>query len=350
MGAAEAFHLKSMQNSVTLYSNIWGFDDAAVNALRDMKPSNNVDLLKKYRILLNNFSESSSDNSSEFEETISLDDETDSVTNRVAGFICKNVLSGHSSCVTSMFLVGREHGFRTTFLVTSGWDRRICIWDLESGKLVDRFRNVSEDGFDIEELACDGIIIDMDYSHRRNEFACASGDKMAYIRHFSEKGHEMTLRNTLQGHEGEVTQVKWSNFGDNWITASEDGTIRLWSGDGMSCEQVINAHGPVSAICLDNVSECIVAGVHSVIKVYNPKKNKLLQTNYGHTDSIRCIIHVPERNQYISGSWDGTLRVWNAYRVATRRKRLARMEEKRESVANLHDTNQPNYLVDEEDS
>ncbi|XP_030834052.1 uncharacterized protein LOC752732 [Strongylocentrotus purpuratus] len=329
---------------------IWGFDDAAVNALRDMKPSSNDDLLKKYRILLaNNSTESGSDNSSEFEETISLENpEIDSVTNRVAGFVCKNVLSGHSSCVTSMFLVGRQHGYGTTYLVSSGWDRRICIWDLESGSLVDRFRNVSEDGMNIEELACDGIVTDMDYSLSRNEFACASGDKMVYIRHFSQVGSEMTLRNTLQGHEGEVTQVTWCDFDDNWITSSEDGTIRLWSGDGMTCEQVINTHGPVSAICLDSVSKCIVAGVHNVIKVYNPSKNKLLQTNFGHTDSIRSIIHVHERNQYISGSWDGTLRVWNAYRVATRKKKAARMEEKRESISSFKNKNQPNYLIEDE--
>ena len=47
--------------------------------------------------------------------------EHDSVTNRVAGFICKHVFTEHSSCVTGLAVVGREAGYNTTYLV-----RLIC--------------------------------------------------------------------------------------------------------------------------------------------------------------------------------------------------------------------------------
>lgn len=43
--------------------------------------------------------------------------EHDSVTNRVAGFICKHVFTEHSSCVTGLAVVGREAGYKTTYLV-----------------------------------------------------------------------------------------------------------------------------------------------------------------------------------------------------------------------------------------
>lgn len=43
--------------------------------------------------------------------------EHDSVTNRVAGFICKHVFTEHSSCVTGLAVVGREAGYNTTYLV-----------------------------------------------------------------------------------------------------------------------------------------------------------------------------------------------------------------------------------------
>ena len=51
---------------------------------------------------------------------------------------------------------------------------------------------------------------------------------MIYIRHFSENGNEMTLSNTLQGHEGEITQVRWNEVYSAWITSSEDGVVRIW--------------------------------------------------------------------------------------------------------------------------
>ncbi len=35
-----------------------------------------------------------------------------------------------------------------------------------------------------------------------------------------------------------------------------------------------------------------------------------LQSFAGHTDVIRSICHVEEKDQYLSGSWDKTIRVW----------------------------------------
>ena len=64
--------------------------------------------------------------------------------------------------------------------------------------------------------------------HCRKEFAYSSTDKMVYIRKFSTTGSKMTLVNTLQGHDAEVTCVRWNTVLDKWITGSEDGTIRIW--------------------------------------------------------------------------------------------------------------------------
>ena len=41
----------------------------------------------------------------------------DSVTNRVAGFICKHVFTEHTNCVTGLAVVGRDAGYSTTYLV-----------------------------------------------------------------------------------------------------------------------------------------------------------------------------------------------------------------------------------------
>ena len=60
------------------------------------------------------------------------------------------------------------------------------------------------------------------------EFAYSSSDKMVYIRKFSTVGSKMTLVNTLQGHDAEVTCVKWNSITNKWVTGSEDATIRIW--------------------------------------------------------------------------------------------------------------------------
>ncbi|KAL9965739.1 hypothetical protein ACROYT_G029581 [Oculina patagonica] len=222
---------------------VWGFDEDAVKVLENMRPADE-NLIYKYAILLGgkHFKPITKD--------VEGSKEHDSVTNRVAGFICKHVFTEHSSCVTGLAVVGREAGYNTTYLLSAGWDRRIFLWDLEASCFHDTFRNTDPSALESDELASDGIIMDLTYSPERNEFAYASSDKLVYIRQFSDRGAEMTLSAVLQGHEAEVTQVRWNAVLTKWITGSEDGTIRVWSADGMACDLVLSAQGAVSALKL----------------------------------------------------------------------------------------------------
>ncbi|KAH3833025.1 hypothetical protein DPMN_106327 [Dreissena polymorpha] len=296
---------------------VWGFDDQAVSVLQDMKPQDMESLVTRYSILL--------DPESGLLPQNTKDSESDSVTNRVAGFVCKYVFCEHESCVTSLVVIEKENSMDSTYLLSGGWDRRICIWDLEKGRLHDTFRNTSlaPGNHDNLELACDGVIMDMDYSEVNKEFAYSSSDKMVYIRKFSTTGSKMTLVNTLQGHDAEVTSVRWNAVLNKWVTGSEDGTIRIWSGSGLNeCEQILAAMGGVSCLCVDKLNGAIVAGIQHVIRVYDPDMYRLMQTNVGHTDAVRTVIHIKERNQYVSCSWDQSIRVWNAWKKPVKRKDL----------------------------
>lgn len=293
---------------------VWGFDDDAVKALQHMKPQDLQKLISKYSILLDSDSDLLPQNAKQ--------GDSDSVTNRVAGFVCKHVFAGHTSCVTCLVVIGRDQGMNSTYVLSAGWDRRICLWDLEAGDLVDTFRNTGTTNLENIELACDGVIMDMDFSPKYNEFAYASSDKMVYIRKFNTNGAKMTLVNTLQGHEGEITCVRWNPHGKgSWVTGSEDSTIRIWAGHGLNeCETVLSAQGGVCCLCIDMQNGAIVVGAQKYIRVYDPENYRLVQTNEGHTDAIRSIIHIPERNQYVSCSWDKTIRVWNGWKMPKRKR------------------------------
>ncbi|KAG5461414.1 MAG: WD40-repeat-containing domain protein, partial [Olpidium bornovanus] len=179
--------------------------------------------------------------------------------------------------------------------VSTSWDRRICIWDLKQGKLQDVFRNPYLPPSK-EEIAADGIILDLDVCHERNEFAYASADKCAYVRKLSAKGDEMKLVAVLQDHDAEVTQVKWNRVHKQWVTGSEDRTVRIWPADSHKAIKVINNEAPVTALCIDTANGCVVTGSSDrVIRVFDG--DVLVKTNLGHTDEIRSLIHMPSRNQ-----------------------------------------------------
>lgn len=289
---------------------VWGFDENAVQVLQSMRPKEVDTLIHKYAVLLDAKSMLLPQNASQ---------KKDSVTNRVAGFVCKYVMSEHFSSVTSLVIVGRDHGQDSTYVLSGGWDRRVCLWDIEAGTLKDVYRGLGSAS--TMEIACDGIIHDMAYSPENNEYAYASSDKMVYIRTFSKTGKDMKLVNTLQGHDAEVTSICWSPLHSKWVTGSEDGTVRIWAGDGMNeCEQILTVGQGVTCLCIDKTIGSIIVGVQYQIKVYDPENYHLVQSNLGHSDSVRDIIHIPERSQYVSCSWDKTIRIWHAWKPPRRKR------------------------------
>ncbi|XP_056430967.1 uncharacterized protein LOC130369578 [Hyla sarda] len=236
------------------------------------------------------------------------------INKHLAGFTCKKVLAGHVKAVTSLIVVGKGNGYSTVYLLSGGWDRRLCVWDLLTCTLIETFSRPEMDHWDEQkETACDGVIMDMCFCPKRKEFAYSSSDGNIYIRQFGAVSSEMILVNILRGHEAEVTSVVWHNLKDKWITGSEDGTIRIWSEEGALCERVLHTKGVVMCICIDQMNGCIAAGVHDTIRVYDPDTLLQVQCNVGHTDLIRCIVHIPEMKQYASVSWDRTVRLWKAY-------------------------------------
>ena len=62
----------------------------------------------------------------------------------------------------------------------------------------------------------------------RNEIAYVSSDLVIYIRKFSLDGSEMHLCGAMEGHQRDVTALKWNDLYEKWISGSEDQTIRIW--------------------------------------------------------------------------------------------------------------------------
>ncbi|XP_031569624.1 uncharacterized protein LOC116304102, partial [Actinia tenebrosa] len=93
---------------------VWGFDEKAVAVLQNMRPADES-LIFKYAILLGDKALGKQTE----DENPKKEDDKDSVTNRVAGFICKHVFTEHTSYVTGLAVVGKEAGFGTTYLISA---------------------------------------------------------------------------------------------------------------------------------------------------------------------------------------------------------------------------------------
>ncbi|KAM8972028.1 uncharacterized protein RCH25_017640 [Pelodytes ibericus] len=286
---------------------LWEFDESVTASVPDESASSD-----EYQQLMNYECLLACDS---MEETIVDTSPKSHVLNKhLVGMTCKKVLAGHFKAVTALAVIGKESGFDTVYLLSGGWDRRLCVWDLNTCSLIETFTRPEQDQWsEHKETACDGSIMDICYSPKRREFAYASSDGKVYIRRFSTVSSEMELVNLLVGHEAEVTSVVWHHGLDKWISSSEDGTIRIWSQDRPHCEKILVTKGVVSCLCIDQVNGCIAAGVQDSIRVYDPDSLLEVQCNLGHKDLVRSIVHIPEMKQYVSVSWDSTVRIWKSF-------------------------------------
>jgi WD40 repeat protein len=139
------------------------------------------------------------------------------------------VFSEHESLVTSLALVDDVEAFGGVFLLSAGWDRRICIWNLTYFTLFSVCNNQNPSSIEEAETASVGSIHDMDYSPHLKYFAYASSDMCVYVRKFSSKGSEMQLMYTLKTNlDSEVTCIRWNFITNQWVTGMENGEIRIW--------------------------------------------------------------------------------------------------------------------------
>lgn len=197
------------------------------------------------------------------------------------------------------------------------------VWDLDAGSFNDNLHNPNhpsqQNPVGKDELAADGMILDIDYSKELQLFAYSASDRCIYLRQFPEsgRGDEMQLIAVMQGHESEVNCIRWSALNSNWVSGSEDQTIRIWSSDGLQCLKKLYNEASVHCLTIDVANGCVITGSQDgVVRVFDPLKEPnlaLCQRLQGHQHAVRSIVHFVERNQYLSASWDHTIHVWKAY-------------------------------------
>ncbi|CAH8670307.1 unnamed protein product [Dicrocoelium dendriticum] len=252
-----------------------------------------------------------------------------SISDHLFGLRCRFALCAHKDCVTSVVVLPPKLNPSGTFvLLSSGWDRRIYIWDLERGTLIDNYRNTSCNDPEMQWNAADGAILDMAYSDELQEFAYCSSDWNAYVRRACVQGTQMHLVDKFVGHRADVTCVMYrpkvkqlsgdgeaenSDYGE-WITGSYDCTIRVWPAHkNGKCRLNLHTGGPVICFTWEDKRGILVAGIDKDVKTYDLDTGHMYQHYAGHVDAIHSILALTEWDQYITAGADGQLRIWRAW-------------------------------------
>ncbi|HET9905667.1 MAG TPA: TIR domain-containing protein [Anaerolineales bacterium] len=120
------------------------------------------------------------------------------------------------------------------------------------------------------------------------------------------------VERTLRGHSGTVYSVAYDSDGKRLVTASEDGTARIW--DAATGEELIalSSHeGAVKDAAFSPDGRLVAtAGADGIVMIWDTVTGEQLRS-MKHQSSVNSVAFSPDGQMLVTASDDATARVWN---------------------------------------
>jgi WD40 repeat protein len=137
-------------------------------------------------------------------------------------------------------------------------------------------------------------VTSIDWSRATNRIASASFD--GTVRIWSAEG---VPENVLKGHTGQVNSVAWTKDGARLASAGSDGTVRIWNAEG-SAGRTLNVSAPVGCVAWSpDGSRLASGGEDHKVKIWNAD-GRLLHVCEGHLERVTSVAWSPD------GKWLGS--------------------------------------------
>jgi WD40 repeat protein len=117
----------------------------------------------------------------------------------------------------------------------------------------------------------------------------------------------------LKGHGDGLTDVRFSRDGRYVLTASGDGTARIWNAVTARVERALEGHGESVNTAQYSVDGRIVtAGSDGTVRVWPAQRDGRPVILRGHEGAAHAAAFSPDGTRVVSAGVDGTVRVWDA--------------------------------------
>lgn len=121
----------------------------------------------------------------------------------------------------------------------------------------------------------------------------------------------MKLRQTLEGHEGQVLCARFGPQGKRVVTGGRDRQVMVWSLRGGKHERTLVGHErAVSALHFTPAEELVSGDVGGVVRVWSWPRGKLSLELEGHDAAVLTLGSSADGSLIASGSRDETICIW----------------------------------------
>jgi WD40 repeat protein len=124
----------------------------------------------------------------------------------------------------------------------------------------------------------------------------------------------------LEGHSDSIQSMALTADGERLVTASLDGTLRLWDTRERRCLAVLRGHekGVQAVALLPDDSRIVSGSDDGTVRLWDLASGVPVATLRGHASGVRALAVSPGGDVIVSGDLDGRLRFWDTNPAAVR--------------------------------
>jgi WD40 repeat protein len=185
-------------------------------------------------------------------------------------------------------------------VATGSWDRSAKIWDIDTGKSVQKLNRVHGAYINSVEFSPDG-----------RELLTASDDRTARL---WDLATGKPIGAPFQGHTDRLLGATFSPDATRILTVSGDKTARIWDRAGGKPPLELKGHA-LAVMCgrfSPNGDFVITGSQDKSAVIWNALTAEQVLTLTGHTAAVTSVAISPDGTRAVTGSQDNTVKLWDA--------------------------------------
>lgn len=200
------------------------------------------------------------------------------------------------------------------YLVTTGQDGTARVWDVSTGNALHVLRGHTGSILRVA-FSPDGQRVVTTGEERAQVWEVSSGRRLSVLGTCTEENKERGLCHSVQqGHTQPTVGASFSPSGEFVITASQDGTARVWDvSTGQNLAELRGHTGVVTSAKFSPDGKWVVtASLDNMALAWNAASGEIATELSGHADGVESAAFSPDGKFILTVSKDKTAQLWEA--------------------------------------